>query len=89
MYYGDDASATRFYKAVNTMAWSNADLDSMESTKYDPKYHFDDEQLAEGQSLLEERHSIIVSSILSDAAYDFARQQIGYSLHAIQVDFHP
>ena len=59
----------------------------MESTKYDPKYHFDGEQLMEAQMLLSERHGSIVSSLLYNQSYDFARQQIGYSLHAIQ-DFY-
>ncbi|KAG0719672.1 von Willebrand factor A domain-containing protein 7 [Chionoecetes opilio] len=87
LYYGTNASPTRFIKAVNSIAIANINSDSSQQFRYDPALHSDGEKLDATQKKLTKRYPQILSSILIQESYSAARSLLGSSLHSVQ-DFY-
>ncbi|XP_042891136.1 von Willebrand factor A domain-containing protein 7-like [Penaeus japonicus] len=87
LYYGPTSSPTRFIKAVNSIAWSNAMTEAGGQVRFDARHHMDGERIADGHALLQGRYQQLVSTITVDEAFPFARELLGTSLNSIQ-DFY-
>lgn len=73
-----------FWRAVREVVKSNAAMDSLNSTKLDPVYHFDSERVDSAMLMLRQTWA---QTLLSARAkeYQSARQSLGQLLHSLQV----
>ncbi|XP_066942227.1 LOW QUALITY PROTEIN: uncharacterized protein [Macrobrachium rosenbergii] len=86
-YYGPTASPARFIKAVNSITWANAMTEAGGQIRFNAIHHMDGEKISEGHTLLQGRYQQLISTIVADDAYPFAREVLGTSLNTIQ-DFY-
>ncbi|XP_064083933.1 LOW QUALITY PROTEIN: uncharacterized protein LOC135199706 [Macrobrachium nipponense] len=86
-YYGPTASPARFIKAVNSITWANAMTEASGQIRFNAAHHMDGEKISEGHTLLQGRYQQLISTIVADDAYPFARELLGTSLNTIQ-DFY-
>ncbi|XP_068223894.1 LOW QUALITY PROTEIN: uncharacterized protein [Palaemon carinicauda] len=86
-YYGATASPARFIKAVNSITWANAMAEAGGQIRFDPIHHMDGEKITEGHTLLQGRYQQLISTVVGDDAYPFAREILGTSLNTLQ-DFY-
>ncbi|XP_069161847.1 uncharacterized protein [Procambarus clarkii] len=85
--YGPNSSPTRFIKAVNNIAWSNAMTEASGQMRYNAALHMDGETITRGHYLLQSRYLNLVAAINVDHDYSYGRHLLGTSLNAIQ-DFY-
>ncbi|XP_066988330.1 uncharacterized protein [Macrobrachium rosenbergii] len=83
-YYGEEVSAARFIRAVNSIAAANVKADSASQFRYDPSVQSDAESLDGLHRGMAQRYPQIMTSIFIDESYPAARSLLGVSLHSLQ-----
>ncbi|XP_068232515.1 von Willebrand factor A domain-containing protein 7-like [Palaemon carinicauda] len=83
-YYGDEVSAARFIRAVNSIAAANVKGDSASQFRYDPSVQADAEGFDGLHSTMSQRYPQIMTSIVIDESYPAARSLLGLTLHSLQ-----
>uniref|UniRef100_A0A8D2J2V7 von Willebrand factor A domain containing 7 n=1 Tax=Varanus komodoensis TaxID=61221 RepID=A0A8D2J2V7_VARKO len=85
-FYGPGVSAKRFRGAIAQVANANANMDFANTTRNDPRLHFDSELIYATNSWLLQARKEVLQAVRSEQ-YDVAREKLGQLLHSLQ-DFY-